>query len=172
MIFELRKKFDDPSKKVDYKLDNTDFTDIYVSKRIYDISLKTERSPYEVVRYIISYYCGSDFQNIEYVGDNLLTDGRDKPSSNFQLSLLRSQYEAFEMCETDEDVRYLYSFFDGSTIDWSLASVSMNSLDTVELFSSHSIERPKSLVATLARSALINHIKHKDRNSYYQLLNK
>lgn len=172
VIYDLRKKFDNPTKKSDYWLDNRDFTDIYNSKRIYDISQKVCKSPYEVVRYIISYYVGSPFQQVPYVGDNLLTNGRDKPNSNFQLSLLRSQYEAFELCETDEDVRYLYGFFDGSTLDWSLADVRRYSLDTEQLFSSHSVTRPRELVASLARQAFVNHIKHKDRNSYLQLLNK
>lgn len=172
MIYELRKKFNNASKKTDYLLNNKDFTDIYVSKRIFDIAKRTGKSPYEIARYIISYYCGNDFQPIPYVGDNVLTDGRDKPNSSFQLSLLRSQYEAFEKCETDEDVRFLYSFYDGETVDWSLTAVAVNSLDTEQLFSSHSIVRPRELVASFARQAFVNHIKHKDTNSYQQLLNK
>lgn len=169
VIHDLRKKFGDKTKKSDYFLLNRDFTDIYNSRRIYDLSLRLGVSVSRLVDYIISFYVGSSDILPSAMYSN--TDGRDLPSSNFQLSLLRCQYSAMELSENDDDLRFLYSFFDGKCVRDSLRSIRLTELDS-DFAALDTFETTLSTVRHVVDSTCEPAIKHKARNSYYQLLNK
>lgn len=169
VIHDLRKKFGDKTKKSDYFLCNKDFTDIYNSRRIYDLSLRLNVSVSYLIDYIISFYVGSSDILPTAMYSN--TDGRDLPSSNFQLSLLRVQYSAMEFAENDDDLRFLYSFFDGKCVRDSLRAIRLTELDS-DFAALDSFETTLTTVRHVVDSTCEPAIKHKSRNSYYQLLNK
>lgn len=169
VIFDLRKKFDDKTKKSDFHLRNRDFMDIYNAKRIYDLSKELHVDIDYLVKYIISFYVGG--KDILPTAMYSNSDGRNLPSSNFQLALLRTQYSAFELAENDDDLRFLYSYFDGTDVEDSLYRVFTSQLDT-DFAKQSTFTSTSDIVKHVVNATCEPAIKHKARNSYYQLLNK
>ena len=148
-LSELRDAYlDDDSK---YKrthglrlLNKRDYVDIYASYRVFRIAELLGVSAYSVVSRILEYYFGSSVDN----GDN------------YQLQLLHMQYSSFELCDTEDEVKFLYSFFSAPSSASALRSVGF---DDVTI--SPSVYRHFDDVVS---SNLLTPIKHKDRNSYFQ----
>lgn len=166
-IYDLRKKFDNKSKKSLYRLENDYFTDIYISKKVFMLSLDLNVSVYDLVDYIIYYYIGgselpklvarlcSITQNIEF-----------QSNSNYALCLLRVQYQAFELCENEDDVNFLYSLY-----NYASQSVALCQMCKVYKKSyPYVTNRQFNLLRACADRTLVKSVKHKDRNSYYKLL--
>lgn len=135
---------DNPRKKVRYTrlLDKRDYIDIYASYKVHRIAKLLHTSDYYVTNRILDYYLGS---SNDY-GDN------------YQLQLLELQYSAFELCDTEDEVKFLYSFFAGPSTQSALRAAGFNdssiALDVFQHFND------------VVSSTLVETVKHKDRNSY------
>lgn len=134
----------DCSKKCNYTLLNkNDYTDIYASYRVFRLASLVGHSSFWLARHILLFYRGSASH-----------------PRNFELMLLNYQYSSLELCDSLQDVQYLYSFFNESTSDAALLSVG---------FSPHTdLEDARSRFRTVVANSHLTEIKHKDRNSYYQ----
>lgn len=125
-------------------LDKRDYLDIYASYKVYCIAKLLNTSAYYVVSRIIDYYFGSSVDH----GDN------------YQLQLLHMQYSAFELCDTEDDVKFLYSFFNSPTSSSSLRSAGYDDVTISPAVYEHFND--------VVSSTLKTPIKHKERNSYFQ----
>lgn len=166
-IYDLRKKLDDPSKKSDSKLDNDIFTDIYLSYKVWKLSIELNVELDTLIDYIIDYYIGSDSPN--HLLGHLCSINQGvlfQPSSNFQLLLLRLQYQVFELCESEDDVNFVYSLY-----NYESSAVALAQMSNIYKCSSKCKFKQYNLINAIARKTLVRSIKHKDRNSYYQLIN-
>lgn len=168
-IYQLREKFSNKGKQTDYFLDNQTFSILYTSKRVYDIAKKCGFRPEYVAKCVICFYTGAYAQDVRPAGFEL----PDDMSSNFQLSLLKSQYSAFELCETDRDVQFLYSFYNGSSLQNVMAVIDDMEALAFQPFVLDDVEsylRPnRDLLECYSKVQHIDTIKHKDRNDYYRL---
>ena len=92
---------DNPRKKVRYfrLLDKRDYLDIYASYKVHKIATMLHTSDYFVTHRILDYYLGSPVDH----GDN------------YALQLLKLQYSSLELCDTEDEVKFLYSFYSGSS---------------------------------------------------------
>lgn len=137
---------DDPRKHVRYirLLDKRDYLDIYASYKVHKIATMLQTSDYFVTQRILEYYLGSPVDH----GDN------------YALQLLKLQYSSFELCDTDDEVKFLYSFFSGPSTSSILRSAGYS--DTS--INAEVLQHFNDVVA----STLVTTVKHKDRNSYYQ----
>lgn len=164
-IYDLRKKLDDPTKKSDSKLDNDLFTDIYLSYRVSKLSLDLHVDIDTLIDYLIDYYIGSDSPN--HMLGHLCSVNQGvifQTSSNFQLLLLRLQYEVFELCDNEDDVNFVYSLY-----NYESSAVALAQMSNIYKCSSVCKFHQYNLINSIARKTLVKSIKHKDRNSYYQL---
>lgn len=137
---------DDPRKKVRYTrlLDKRDYLDIYASYKVHKIATLLHTSDYFVTHRILEYYLGSPVDN----GDN------------YQLQLLKLQYSSMELCDTEDEVKFLYSFFSGSSLFSTLRAAGFSDTSiNAEVYRHFS---------DVVSSTLVETVKHKDRNSYYQ----
>lgn len=136
---------DSKYKKNDLMLvDSREYIDLYASYKVYKISKLLGISAYSVAKRIIEYYKGSAIDE----------------GNNFALQLLNLQYSCLENCDTFEEVRFLYSFFNAPTEVCALGSASLSTRPVSRVVLDHF----KGVVA----SEQFVTVKHKQRNSYYQ----
>lgn len=137
---------DDKRKKVRYirLLDKRDYFDIYTSYKVHKIACMLHTSDYYVTNRILDYYLGSSNDH----GDN------------YQLQLLKLQYSAFELCDTEDEVKFLYSFFAGPSTPSTLRAAGFCDITIASEVFQHFDD--------VVSSTLFDAVKHKDRNSYYQ----
>lgn len=130
-------------------VDKTVYVDIYASYKVWKIAQLLHTSSYFVAKRIIEFYKGSE------------TD----EGSNYSLQMLKRQYQAFELCSNKDEVKFLYSFFNGRNKADALSSVGLDSN-----INQCVIDAFNNIVA----NTNIQAIKHKDRNSYnlYKLHHK
>lgn len=126
--------------------DSRDYLDIYASFKVHQIALLLNTSDYFVAKRIIEYYKGSssDF------GDN------------YALQLLKLQYDALELCDSEDEVRFLYSFYNSQDSRHALLEAGLSDKPI-----------PLSVVAhfnDIVSLTCVKSIKHKERNSYYQYI--
>ena len=127
-------------------LDKRDYLDIYASYKVHQIAMLLNASDYFIAQRIIEYYKGSpnDF------GDN------------YALQLLKIQYEALELCDDEDEVRFLYSYYNSQDKRHALLEAGLSD----KPIASSVVEHFNDVVA----STCIEAIKHKERNSYYQYI--
>ena len=137
---------DDKRKKVHgYRLlDKRDYVDIYSSYKVHKIAVLLHTSEYFVSKRILDYYLGS----------------ADDFGDNYQLQLLAMQYNAFELCDNDDEVKFLYSLFNGPSTASSLRASGYDDVSISPAVYAH--------LNDVVSSTLIIPIKHKERNSYIQ----
>lgn len=139
---DLYKASSDSSKRsLDYLVDKKRYTDLSASYRVFKIAQLLHCSSYDVIRHILRFYRGSAEHPL-----------------NFGLSLLRYQYESLELCDSVQDVAYLYSFFN----DFGTEDFARNAL----LPECGSLDDAKKRFASVVEQTHLKTIKHKDRNSY------
>lgn len=124
--------------------DRRDYLDIYASYKVHKIATLLCTSDYFVCNRILDYYLGS----INDHGDN------------YQLQLLSLQYSSFELCDNDDEVKFLYSFFSAPSTASSLRAAGYDDVTISPAVYRH--------FSDVVSSTLITPIKHKERNSYYQ----
>ena len=148
-LFELHdayKRSLDSSKKCNFVLVNKDdYGKIYASYRAFTLANLVGCSSFDIAMHVIRFYRGSSSHVL-----------------NFELSLLNYQYSSLELCDSEKDVMYLYSFFNENTSSSALLSAGYspdaNLSDAVSRFN------------TVVANSHLTEIKHKDRNSYNQYL--
>ena len=139
---DLYKASSDSSKRsLDYLVDKKRYTDLYMSFRVFKIAQLLHCSSFDVIRHILRFYRGSSEHPL-----------------NFGLSLLRYQYESLELCDSIQDVAYLYSFFN----DFGTEDFARNAT----LPECGSLEDAQKRFASVVEQTHLKTIKHKDRNSY------
>lgn len=171
LLYQFRKKFTDSSKSVDYIIDNSIFQDWYVSKRVYDIAKFFKVSVYCIVKTICRFYLGDSQEPIlpsfQVFPDS---DPCSLPNHSFQLGLLRMQYQAMELAESDDDLMFLYSYFNGVSTDFVLEDVQATHLLEFLVFDHRSLlSRYYKDIQSYAEKCSLSYVKHKDRNSYLKL---
>lgn len=124
-------------------LDNTSYSDVYASYKVFKLAQLMGCSSSDIVDHIITFYRGSAIHPL-----------------NFELSLLNYQYSCLEKCDSYEDVKLLYSLFNSRSSASSLRSAGFDDVTV----SPDSVNRFRSVVS----ETLLKSIKHKDRNSYFQ----
>lgn len=134
----------DCSKKCNYILLNKSYyTDIYSSYCVFRLASLVGRDSFWIANHILRFYRGSASH-----------------PANFELMLLNYQYSSLEMCDSVQDVAFLYSFFHEATTESALLSAG---------FSPHfSLEDARTRFRSVVANSHLTEIKHKDRNSYYQ----
>ena len=137
---------DDSHKKVRYirLLDKRDYLDIYASYKVHKIATIMSTSDYFVAHRILDYYLGSPVDH----GDN------------YALQLLKLQYSSLELCDTEDEVKFLYSFYSGSSTYSTLRAAGFSDTSINDEVYQHFND--------VVSSTLLEPVKHKDRNSYYQ----
>lgn len=135
-----------PLKKVRYYrlLDKRDFLDVYASYKVHKIATMLHTSDYFVTNRILDYYLGSANDH----GDN------------YQLQLLKLQYSSLALCDSVDEVKFLYSFYNGPSTHSSLRAAGFSD----STIGNEVFQHFNDVVA----STLFESVKHKDRNSYYQ----
>lgn len=123
-------------------LDNTSYSDVYVSYKVFKLAQLMGCSSSDIADHIITFYRGSAVHPL-----------------NFELSLLNYQYSCLEKCDSYEDVKLLYSLFNSRSSASALRSAGFDYVTV----SPDAISRFRSVVS----NTLLKSIKHKDRNSYY-----
>lgn len=124
-------------------LDNASYYDVYASYKVFKLALLLGCSSSDIADHIITFYRGSAVHPL-----------------NFELSLLNYQYSCLEKCDSNEDVKLLYSLFNSRSSASALKSAGFDDLTV----SPDAVKRFRSVVS----DTLLKSIKHKDRNSYYQ----
>lgn len=125
-------------------LDKRDYLDLYASYRVHKIASMLHTSDFFVAQRILDYYLGSS----------------DDHGDNYQLQLLKFQYSSFELCDTIDEVKFLYSFFAGPSTPSTLCAAGFDDLSIVDDVYQHFND--------VVESTLVTSVKHKDRNSYFQ----
>lgn len=142
-IKDAYRRFQDGSKCCQYRLfDSSDYSNLYASYRAFKLAQIVGCSSYEIAQHVIQFYRGS----------------ATKPL-NFGLSLLRYQYTCLEQCDSIQDVKFLYSFFNSSSQEDAMLDAGF--LDT-------NVDDALKRFVSVVENTGQQQIKHKDRNSYYQ----
>lgn len=145
-IHDAYKRSLDSTKKCNFVLVNkNDYGKIYASYRAFTIANIMGCSSYDIAMHVICFYRGSSSHVL-----------------NFELSLLNYQYSSLELCDSEQDVMYLYSYFNENTSSSALLSAGYSADANL----SDAISRFKTVVA----NSHLREIKHKDRNSYNQYI--
>lgn len=143
-VHDAYKSFSDSSKKCNFALLNkNDYGEIYASYRGFCLARLVGHDSAWLARHVILFYRGSASH-----------------PRNFELMLLNYQYSSLELCDSVQDVKYFYSFFNESTSEAALLSAGYDPHSDL----SDARKRFDSVVA----NSHLTEIKHKDRNSYYQ----
>lgn len=125
-------------------LDKRDYIDIYSSFQVHQIATMLNTSDYFVTQVILDFYLGSASDH----------------GANYQLQLLKLQYSSLELCDTLDDVKFLYSFFSGPSMHSTLHAAGFTDTSINQEVFQHFND--------VVSSTLLEPVKHKDRNSYYQ----
>lgn len=145
-IRNLYQKEDSPRKhNQDTLLFPRLYSDLYASYRVWRLACCAGIGVYSVISNILQFYRGSASQPL-----------------NWELALLRSQYESFELCDTVSDVKFLYRYFNSPYPDYDVLANGLGKSTDMEF--ANAVARFKLCVT---QKDLMT-IKHKDRNSYYQ----
>lgn len=164
---------------------HSDFMNIYQSKRVFD-AVRKYFSPADftqVCKTIIEYYRGSscDVGYVDASREYRMYSDRDTlelPNSSFELSLLRSQYEVMEKnVNTFDDLALYYNQYNGFRTFNEFCKFSDRDCnliyddDTLAFTDLLSADNSVNLSMIEGFSALKSfvHIKHKEKNTYWNM---
>lgn len=167
-------------------MDPYKYRQLYVSRRVYLLSKQYGIDFDKYVDTIIGYYKGYDVDHYsvgEHVYDVRHYSGRptsELPSSSFCLALLRSQYSTMEHNVSSlEDLKLYYNYYNNSSSEglYKFGDVFFNIITDDDCFSFYdllnlSVDDNLNYIRSLSclQSGLV--VKHKERNSYWNLQNK
>lgn len=143
----------DSSKKCNFVLLNKhDYGQIYSSYRAFCLARLLDCSSYDIALHVIRFYRGTASHPL-----------------NFELMLLNYQYSSLELCDTVQDVKYLYSFFNENSPTSALRSAGfdVNTFASQNDFASLGLSDARERFLGVVSNTHLSVIKHKDRNSYY-----
>ncbi len=144
----------DSSKKCNFALLNKhDYGQIYSSYRTFCLARLLDCSSYDIALHVIRFYRGTASHPL-----------------NFELMLLNYQYSSLELCDSVQDVKFLYSFFNENSPTSALQSAGfpVNSFASQNDFASLGLSDAYDRFLSIVANTHLTQIKHKDRNSYYQ----
>lgn len=143
-LHDAYKRDIDKSRKCNFRLLHlNDYTDIYSSFRVFRLACLVGRDSYWLARHVLRFYRGSASH-----------------PRNFELMLLNYQYSSLEMCDSVQDVQFLYSFFNESSTESALLSAGFSP--------DANLDDARSRFLSIVSNSHLSEIKHKERNSYYQ----
>ncbi len=132
----------DSSKKCNFALINKSvYGKIYSSYHAFVLASILGVSSYDIAIHVLRFYRGTSSHVL-----------------NFELSLLNYQYSSLELCSSEQEVKFLYSYFNESSTESALLAAGYDPYSKLNDAFAHF----RKVVA----ESHLQEIKHKDRNSY------